>query len=130
VEKNPLLVDRQETFRTYNPRPLVMALWSLIDQPIVAQTSVRPIEPTARKYRKKLAGNGSVRVLSLRQKASGGGGGNSSPRVWNHRWVVRGFWRNQHYGPGGKEVKRVWIDSYVKGPEGAPLVIPPTVYKV
>lgn len=28
---------------------------------------------------------------------------------------VRGFWRNQRYGKGREQVKRIWIDSYPKG---------------
>ncbi len=45
---------------------------------------------------------------------------------WSCRWVVEGFYRNQHYATLGpkedpKAHKLIWIDSFVKGPEGKPL---------
>lgn len=42
-------------------------------------------------------------------------------REWTHRWVVSGFWRNQHYGVGRALIKRIWINDFIKGPDDKPL---------
>lgn len=42
-------------------------------------------------------------------------------RRYRHRWVVRGHWVQQPYGPA-QSLRRVqWRESYIKGPAGAPL---------
>lgn len=43
-------------------------------------------------------------------------------RVYTHQWVVRGHWRQQAVGPGLSERRATWVPSYIKGPEGAPLL--------
>lgn len=45
-----------------------------------------------------------------------------SGRVYRHRWIVRGHWRNQAHGPGRTKRRMTWVPSYIKGPEGAPLL--------
>jgi len=130
------LVGMGRTYVAFNPKPLLMALWSIVAQPIISESTVRPIEPEARKARKKLTSAGNVRVLSLRQRiAPSGEPTGSSPtyggsRHYTHQWIVRGFWRNQRYGPKRSQVRRIWIDAYVKGPVDAPLSIVPRVYRV
>jgi hypothetical protein len=47
---------------------------------------------------------------------------------WSKRWVVRGHWRWQSYGPGRTERRRIWISPFIKGPDGAPLVVSEKVY--
>lgn len=58
---------------------------------------------------------------------------------WRHRTVVRGHWRNQPTGPNypgtqevapGQFVARIWINSYVAGPDGAPIIAPNMLYAV
>ena len=44
-------------------------------------------------------------------------------RVYRHRWVVRGHWTHQPHGPGGSLRKLVYRAPYIKGPDGAPLLI-------
>lgn len=51
-----------------------------------------------------------------------------SGRQYRHRWVVRGHWRNQAHGPGRTERRPTWVPSYIKGPEGAPLLAREHVY--
>jgi hypothetical protein len=41
-------------------------------------------------------------------------------RVYKTRWVVRGHWRNQPYGPERALRRLTWIEPHWKGPEGAP----------
>ena len=43
-------------------------------------------------------------------------------RAYRHRFVVSGHWRNQPYGKGRKKRRRVWVNPYIKGPDGAPLL--------
>lgn len=38
---------------------------------------------------------------------------------WQWRWAVRGHWRNQFF-PSDSSHRPVFVDSYVKGPEGKP----------
>lgn len=45
-----------------------------------------------------------------------------SGRVYRHRWVVRGHWREQPHGPGRELRRTTWIPTYTKGPAGAPLL--------
>ena len=42
-------------------------------------------------------------------------------------FIVRGFYRNQAYGPGLKLRRRQWIPPFVKGPKDKPLRVKDTV---
>lgn len=46
---------------------------------------------------------------------------------FTHRWIVRGHWRNQPFGPGRKQRRLQWIAPYIKGPEGTDVVVPEEV---
>lgn len=65
----------------------------------------------------------TVKMLVLREpvRAKGSGGNGFSGR-YSHRFVVRGFWRNQPCGPGHSERRLTWVAPFIKGPEDAPLV--------
>lgn len=69
-----------------------------------------------------------IRVIRLRRSQRRETTGESR-RDWRHRWVVRGFWRNQWY-PSIQSHRPKWIESYVKGPKGAPLLGGEKVYVV
>lgn len=71
----------------------------------------------------------TVKMLVLREppKSSGSGGGEGGSGRYSHRFVVRGFWRNQPCGPGNSERRLTWVAPFIKGPEGAPLVERETV---
>lgn len=49
-------------------------------------------------------------------------------RVYECRWIVRGHYRNQPYGPEHSLRRRQWIPPHVAGPEDKPLRITPTVH--
>ena len=70
----------------------------------------------------------TLRVLALTGDArrSHGTGG---PVAWKRRWMVRGHWRLQPYGPGRSLRKARWIDPYVKGPAEAPLDTRTTIWR-
>ena len=109
------------------------ATWSLMMTPTVA-TAI-PSAPDGRDARLRArAGEPPARVTTidlrpLRTVPPEGadipeGGG----REYRHRWVVRGHWRNQAHGPGRAQRRPVWVPSYIKGPDGAPLLAREHVY--
>ena len=69
-----------------------------------------------------------VNLLRLRpmryEKADTDARGNA----YKHRFVVSGHWRNQPYGKGRAKRRRTWVNPYIKGPEGAPLLNQKKVY--
>jgi hypothetical protein len=48
-------------------------------------------------------------------------------REYSHRFIVRGFWRNQAYGPNHSLRRRQWVPPFVKGPADKPLICKETV---
>lgn len=105
---------------------ILVSLWLLAGQPLAADDKVLTGRPRG-------AGSGrqqkrqSVRVISLRRPASEKSTGESD-REWQHRWMVRGHWRMQPWGPKRERVRPVWIAPHIKGPEGKPLIGGEKVY--
>lgn len=85
--------------------------------------------PIARATRKRAARHGQsigpVRVIRLR---AGHGSGVGGTRHLTKRFIVRGHWRNQTYGPRGSLRRPTWISPHIKGPDDAPLDTRPTVF--
>lgn len=111
----------------------VMTTWILMGQRI---TTVER-EPMPRHVRKAAARQGrpepTVRCVTLRQRSRGdvlpADQQQTQPgqpsRQYTKRWVVRGYgyWRNTWYPSRERhEQQFVWVPSYTKGPQGAPLV--------
>lgn len=48
----------------------------------------------------------------------------------DHRWTVRGHWRNQPCGPGRRYRRRIWVPEHEAGPPDKPLRKSPTVLAV
>jgi hypothetical protein len=102
------------------------ACWALLGQSLL----VAPRERVDRGAARRLKRDGSqlqplVRVVQLRRvehTASHGPGG--EPVEWSCRWVVRGHWRQQPYGPGQAQRRPTWIAPHVKGPDEKPLKAP------
>lgn len=69
-----------------------------------------------------------VNVIRLRRATRPHEGQGQSSVEWKHQWFVRGHWRNQPYGPGRTQTRRIWISPFVKGPEGAPVLLSEKVY--
>lgn len=111
------------------PQPVVAALaaaWLLMQQPLlVDRTRERADKPTARAYIRDGLSSPEVTVVDLRRQyrpLDQDPDGESGSRHYRHRWVVSGHWRNQAHGPGQSLRRQTWVPSYVKGPEGAPLL--------
>lgn len=96
------------------------------------------IERHARKqYQREhaLAEPPSVQVVALRKTARADPADapaerQASARAFHCRFIVHGHPRLQACGPGRKDRKLIWIDSYVKGPEDKPLRTRDRVYAV
>lgn len=108
--------------------------WKLMMQPGIADHTRQEVEP---KVRKAIARSGrpvpDVTLVELRRKQRPRNDGTpattSSGRVYRHQWVVPGFWRNQACGPGWSQHKKIWINDFTKGPDGAPMITRVNVWR-
>ncbi len=107
-----------------SPLSVLGCAWLLMQQPSVA---------SSRQIRSGAAGSGgaqgdvddadAVSIIELRRLASGDRDGvGSSGRKITKRFIVNGHWRNQRCGPGGSLRKPLYVNSYLKGPDGAPVM--------
>lgn len=68
-----------------------------------------------------------VRIVDLRHSS---GSATGQGRHLTKRFIVRGHWRNQAYGPAHSLRRPTWINPHIKGPDDAPLDQRDTVYVV
>lgn len=122
----------EKPLETATPRlvAFLWSFWALMRQPIIATERTRPTDPESRKARKVSRVGGYITTARLRQRIRPEGSETAgSTRDYSHRFLVRGFWRNQAYGPRMTLRRRTWIDSYIKGPADKPLVISNRIVK-
>lgn len=107
------------------------AAWHLMSIPTVAETrdldaSTGASAPAAPRGERE---PGAVRLVDLRpmRHVRFEGESTETARTYRHRWVVRGHWRQQAVGPKRGQRRLTWVPSYIKGPEGAPLLTTDTV---
>jgi hypothetical protein len=106
-------------------RRRLMALWVLSSQPGVANvTHIRADRAERRRAeRERRSPDVRIRVITLRaQPKPTDEDGEPSGREYHHRWMVSGHWRNQAFGPKRAFHRPVYINPYLKGPEGAPFL--------
>lgn len=136
-EREEFTAKSREMYRMHaielDPRQVFHALMLMLNQePEVIQISKTEAtkKKAARLKQKKMPTE--VTVIDIRRKyaTTGSAGGGDSDREYSHRWIVNGFWRWQPYKDANKEWKRkrIWIDSYVKGPADKPLHVTEKVY--
>lgn len=100
----------------------MFAFWRLIQQTLVA-TMQRPAKrQLRRKVQRRHPELGVITVQTLRQTLHRPTGEEGPTVDYDHRWLVRGHWRNQWYPKAGVH-SPLWIAPHVKGPEDKPLVI-------
>lgn len=104
----------------------IKAAWLLMTQAIGTDERIKVGRPAAKRGG-RMAKRPEVRVISLRRPTSSGGEPGDG-REWHHRWIVRGHWRMQPWGPKRERVRPVWIAPHVKGPEGKPMIGGEKVY--
>lgn len=104
---------------------LINVAFALMDQPSVTSVQqARWDHRTDGPRPASLPEVSKVKMIILRRpptardpEKEGEGGG----REYHHRWIVRGHYRNQAYGPHHSLRRRQWIPPYVAGPADAPL---------
>jgi hypothetical protein len=113
-----------------NTKRILHAFWLMLNQTITVISEAPAGHPSISLAAKKAKIQRRVTVVELRRREykTAAVPGDKRPIEWDHRWLVRGFWRWQTYGPQMSQKKRIWINSYVKGPEGRPLIIREQVY--
>lgn len=123
------VADIETEFRTV--ATTLAAAWHLMYQPKLAERRLADVERgIKRAYARAQRPDPEVAVVDLRalyRPTDPDHEPQQEPGRYSHRWVVTGHWRNQSYGPGNALRKRIWIPDYVKGPNGAPLLVPERV---
>lgn len=105
----------------------VGAMWHLMSRDDVADTTV--VTPAPIQGRgdsgSRSSGRASERVpvtlVDMKPLKHEHVAADQSGRVYTHRFVVSGHWRNQAHGKGRQERRTQWIAPYIKGPKGAPM---------
>lgn len=98
----------------------VLAFLMMMNQTLTSVEPERVSPKAASRYAKKRIPS-MVTVVQMRRYAGAHRDAGETRVEWHHRWIVRGFWRNQPYREDGQTVyRKIWIAPYVKGPEGLP----------
>lgn len=118
---------------------VLRAVFALVDVPTVTRAreyKTNPLDRVPRKYDPDLPSN-RVRLVDVRENLEAPDGretpgtdadsGAGKRREYAYRFIVRGFYRQQPYGPGRKLRRRQWIPPFVKGPADKPLRVKDTV---
>ena len=111
---------------------VLRAVWALSAEPTVC-TVDRPDRPDGLDpLPPRMVDNAvrDVRMVILRENIHSPRNGKTdreARREYSHRFIVRGFWRNQAYGKNHELRRRQWIPPFVKGPADKPLIAKDTV---
>ncbi len=105
---------------------LLRAVWALSAEPHICEAKpAKPdmAHPLPQRFDPEIR---KVKMLVLRENLHRpGGSADDDERVrreYSHRFIVRGFWRDQAYGPNHSLRRRQWIPPFVKGPADKPLI--------
>jgi hypothetical protein len=139
-EREAFTAQSRELFRMgtvdLDPSQVFHALMLMLNQEpdVIEVTKTYATKKKAARLKEKKLPT-EVTIINLRHKyavtSSGSSDGSASDREYSHRWVVDGFWRWQPYKKekGGEWFrKRIWINSYIKGPADKPLHVTEKVY--
>lgn len=113
-------------------RALIVS-WLLMGQTLIREERVQASKAAAKRIgRLDPALLTAVRYVQLRHRTVLPGQrlhGDGPARAYQNRWIVSGHWRNQFY-PSRNDHRPIWIDSHVKGPDGAPILDPDKLVNV
>lgn len=104
-----------------------LATWLLMGQTLVrSEPMTAPRAARRRIERLDPVLDSTVRSIDLRRARAGPSDrsddeSGTGTREYQHRWIVRGHWRNQYYASRGDH-RPIWIYPYLAGPEGKPLL--------
>jgi hypothetical protein len=102
----------------------------LSQQTNVTHTRVVETEKyAAKRLRRRKITPPKVRLVDI-HKPKSAPSGQTRDVHWTKRWLVRGHWRQQAYGPGRTLRRPLYIQPFVKGPEDMPLEVSPEIVKV
>lgn len=110
----------------HNLTLLLRTTMALMMQPALSRTmtaewDTRTDGPRPRSFDAPDRARTTMIVLRRQPPAPHGDEAAGTGRGYSCRFVVRGFYRQQAYGPDHSLRRRQWIPPYVKGPEDAPL---------
>lgn len=89
----------------------------------ICVASQAPLRRAERKLAARAQVSPLVTTIQLRARETTTTTGAHSQVEYSHRWIVRGHWRNQFYAKAARHMP-LWIEPYIKGPEGQPLKPP------
>lgn len=103
----------------------ILAAFALLSaqEKITTTTEVNP--PNAVRKRLTRAGHKvpKVRLVDIHKSHKPSSQAKGERHVeWTHRWIVKGHWRQQAYGPKRQFRRPVYISSHIKGPDDLPLI--------
>ncbi len=103
----------------------ITATWLLMGQRIVRDDRQPADRSTRRRVHRLNPGLATdVRLIELRRARTPDDQATAETpgtRAYQHRWVVRGHWRN-HWYPTLQTHRPLWISPYIAGPPQAPLL--------
>ncbi len=91
---------------------------------------VSKAEKADRASRRRVHDDRLIQVIELRATESNPSEALGNTIEHDFRWMVRGHWRKQPYGPKRGLVKPIWISPYVKGPDDKPVKINTRLFEV
>jgi hypothetical protein len=110
-------------------RRLLATIWLLSRQTrAVEVTDFKHDRASVRQYTRKRQAVPRIKVIDVRAP-KGAPSGESRNVEWKHRWLVRGHWRQQAFGPNRQYRRPQWIAPFSKGPSDKPLLIHDEVVK-
>ncbi|AVP41437.1 hypothetical protein SEA_YARA_103 [Streptomyces phage Yara] len=113
-----------------NTIAILKTAWIMMRQEEVSESSeTEPSRNSSKRIRRQGGEPGKVRIVDIRSHTGGSQGREQYAREYDHRWKVRGHWRNQWYPSRGVHRPK-WIEEHVRGPEDMPLIEKPTVYRL
>jgi hypothetical protein len=103
---------------------LAYAFWRIQAQPLAA-VAAPPLDRHARRRADRASIEHGTRVVMLRRATTSADRDGDAKWHYRVRFAVRGHWRRLHDRDG--RPYRIWINAYIKGPDGAPLLHGETV---
>ncbi|MFG1952468.1 hypothetical protein [Micromonospora sp. NPDC048830] len=114
----------ESTLRMHAVAAVLYAFWRIQEQPIATIANL-PLDRPARRRALRASLRHDTRVVMLRRTKPITEPTGETKWHYRVRFLVRGHWRRLTNADG--QPYRIWIHSYIKGPDGAPLLLGETV---
>lgn len=106
----------------------LLCIWRFCQQSIAARNPEEVGRTTRRRLGRMAIPDKPVSIITLRRIDEPYQSDGESHVEWQHRWWVRGHWRNQPYKEDGETIHRqIYIHPFIKGPEGKPMLTRPKI---